>query len=494
MSTLVERAIAGHMKSMQELYSDCKKELYAFCCFMVQNTAKAKTAAENTISEVWSVTDECGIVDEADFRALLLRCAAKQCRKILFGKDSRAFRLSRVTAFTTQTILEEEYTDDIPKGTNELMTALNRLDAPKRFVYLLRTIGRFSEPQIAEIIGQREEVVRYDYAMALRTLQETLTDSLTPAKVASLYAQAVEKVSCPQDMDQNCAAIMQSRAVSSLPPKKVMFGMGIGIVCLAIVLIAAATSGNSDPTSADNDLIDGEYTDELVSDDNEILETTALDTSLTYYADISVADYGTITVLLDDESAPITVENFVTLAESGFYDGLTFHRIIDGFMMQGGDPNGDGTGGAENTIVGEFSDNGYDNSLSHTAGAISMARSSDYDSASSQFFIVHEDSTYLDGQYAVFGYVTDEAGMEIVDAICTNANPTDDNGTIPADEQPVITSIVIRTESKDTEDTGENEEDTDDVTDSDLGSETLETVDSGENNTESGEDSPEEDE
>ena len=113
-------------------------------------------------------------------------------------------------------------------------------------------------------------------------------------------------------------------------------------------------------------------------------------------------------------------------------------------MMQGGDPNGDGTGGSEEIIPGEFSENGYDNSLSHTRGAVSMARSDDYDSASSQFFIVQEDSTYLDGEYAVFGYVTE--GMDIVDEICESAQPTDDNGTIPAEDQPVISTITIRYE------------------------------------------------
>ena len=126
-----------------------------------------------------------------------------------------------------------------------------------------------------------------------------------------------------------------------------------------------------------------------------------------YFADIEIQDYGTVTVELDPESAPITTENFIQLAEDGFYDGLTFHRIMAGFMMQGGDPNGNGTGGSDQTIEGEFSENGYDNSLSHKRGAVSMARSNDYNSASSQFFIVHEDSTFLDGQYAVFGYVTE---------------------------------------------------------------------------------------
>lgn len=180
------------------------------------------------------------------------------------------------------------------------------------------------------------------------------------------------------------------------------------------------------------------------SDTSGTYEPAALDSEATYYADIDIADYGVITVQLDQEVAPVTCANFVELAESGFYDGLTFHRIIAGFMMQGGDPAGNGTGGSENNIVGEFSSNGYDNDLSHERGVISMARSSDPNSASSQFFICHADSDFLDGDYAAFGVVT--SGMDVVDAVCEDAQPTDDNGTIPADAQPVITSITIRTE------------------------------------------------
>ena len=160
------------------------------------------------------------------------------------------------------------------------------------------------------------------------------------------------------------------------------------------------------------------------------------------YANIEIENYGTITIFLDAESAPVTVDNFVSLAESGFYDGLTFHRIIEGFMMQGGDPNGDGTGGSGTTITGEFSTNGwYANTLSHTRGTVSMARSKANNSASSQFFIVQQDSTYLDGSYAAFGYVT--SGMDIVDQICADAEPIDGNGLIAADAQPVIVSITI---------------------------------------------------
>ena len=160
------------------------------------------------------------------------------------------------------------------------------------------------------------------------------------------------------------------------------------------------------------------------------------------HAIIDIKDYGTIDVILYPEIAPITVDNFVKLAESGFYDGLTFHRIMAGFMMQGGDPQGNGTGGSGTNIKGEFAVNGWDNPLSHKRGVISMARAKDPNSASSQFFIMHQDHTSLDGGYAAFGEVV--SGIEVVDAICEAAVPVDDNGTIPADQQPVINSITIK--------------------------------------------------
>lgn len=156
---------------------------------------------------------------------------------------------------------------------------------------------------------------------------------------------------------------------------------------------------------------------------------------------IKVKKYGNIKVELDADTAPISVTNFVNLAKKGFYDGLTFHRIIDGFMIQGGDPSGDGTGGSDETIKGEFSDNGVENNISHVRGTISMARSSENDSASSQFFIVQSDSTYLDGQYAGFGTVT--SGMDIVDKICKDTPVTDSNGTVEKENQPVIEKITV---------------------------------------------------
>lgn len=157
-----------------------------------------------------------------------------------------------------------------------------------------------------------------------------------------------------------------------------------------------------------------------------------------YYAKIEILGYGTITVALDHDTAPITVDNFVKLAESGYYDGLSFHRIIEGFMMQGGAAPDEYKA---DTIVGEFSANGYENNISHTRGVISMARSNDYDSASSQFFIVHQDSPHLDGKYAAFGHVIE--GIEVVDEICQSAEPTDGNGSIDVNKRPIIRSVTI---------------------------------------------------
>ncbi len=159
-----------------------------------------------------------------------------------------------------------------------------------------------------------------------------------------------------------------------------------------------------------------------------------------HHVNINIKDMGTISVELDADSAPITVTNFINLAESGFYDGLTFHRIINGFMMQGGASLGD-DGVLVYTIKGEFSSNRVENPLTHTRGAISMARAKHYDSASSQFFIMHQDDFGLDGDYAVFGYVTD--GMDIVDYICENTTGQDINGVVAAENRPIIESIEV---------------------------------------------------
>lgn len=160
-----------------------------------------------------------------------------------------------------------------------------------------------------------------------------------------------------------------------------------------------------------------------------------------HHAEMVIKDYGTIALELDADVAPITVENFAELVNKGFYNGLTFHRIISGFMIQGGDPQGTGMGGSDKEIKGEFAANGVKNSISHTRGVISMARATAYDSASSQFFIVHQDSKFLDGNYAGFGRVT--RGIEIVDKICADTKVEDNNGTVLKANQPIIEKITM---------------------------------------------------
>lgn len=176
----------------------------------------------------------------------------------------------------------------------------------------------------------------------------------------------------------------------------------------------------------------------VVANDNQTANNDEL-LSGKYSVLISIENYGDIAVELDADAAPITVTNFMKLVNEGHYTGLTFHRIMEGFMMQGGASIDNPAA----NIKGEFAMNGINNNISHERGVISMARANDPDSASDQFFICHQDSQFLDGQYAAFGHVT--SGMEVVDRICEEAVVVDNNGTVPPEYQPVIKEIIDTT-------------------------------------------------
>ena len=211
------------------------------------------------------------------------------------------------------------------------------------------------------------------------------------------------------------------------------------LILALVLLLALAGCGRQESAAADEEKPSAHQS---VSEEEK--ETSSADTQeapAIRHAEITIRDYGTVKLELDAAAAPVTVGNFCKLAQEGFYDGLTFHRIMDGFMIQGGDPKGNGSGGSDEKIKGEFALNGVDNPISHVKGVISMARAKDPNSASSQFFITVADATFLDGSYAAFGHVTE--GMEIVEQIAKDARPIDNNGTIPRDQQPVIESIVI---------------------------------------------------
>lgn len=227
---------------------------------------------------------------------------------------------------------------------------------------------------------------------------------------------------------------------------KKFLGILLTMVLVLGTLTACGSAGNdkSDTSSKADSSSSAEVSSSSGTDSSEAEDSKQSEEKLLtgkHHAEIVVKDYGTIKLELDADTAPISVTNFVKLAKEGFYDGLTFHRIISGFMIQGGDPKGDGTGGSDQTIKGEFKENGVENNISHVRGVISMARSMDNDSASSQFFIVHKDSTFLDGQYAGFGKVTD--GMEVVDKICKKVKVEDEDGTTLPENQPVIETIKV---------------------------------------------------
>lgn len=190
---------------------------------------------------------------------------------------------------------------------------------------------------------------------------------------------------------------------------------------------------------------------ETTSGNNIVKETTTVAADSGYltgkhYAVIHIKDYGDVKLELDADEAPITVTNFIDLANQGFYDGISFHRFVDDFVLQGGDPLGTGSGGSTRKIKGEFIVNGVSNNIKHTRGVISMARANDYNSASSQFFIVLDTSSTvsssLDGLYAAFGYVTE--GMDVIDAVCADAIVNDySSGLISTDSRACIETIEV---------------------------------------------------
>ncbi|WP_297714644.1 peptidylprolyl isomerase [Clostridium sp.] len=206
---------------------------------------------------------------------------------------------------------------------------------------------------------------------------------------------------------------------------KKVFKKGVILVGISAMLIGLIGCTNNNTSNQNTD---------------EENETTVESTGELPVATIKVKGFGTIKAELYPDKAPNTVNNFISLANSGFYDGLIFHRVIEGFMNQGGDPNGIGTGGPGYSIKGEFSNNGYTkNDLKHTAGVLSMARASNPDSAGSQFFIMAEEASHLDGDYAAFGKVTE--GMDVVEAI----NSVETNSNDKPLKDVVIESITVDT-------------------------------------------------
>ena len=455
MSNLILGAAKGQRKAMEQLYEANKQKAYYVAKCLLGKNSMATEAAYFAFKNVWSGIAAHGITTEEEFIHLVIRKTVDYCKKKVGKSDEKAFRIPRNRNFLIAS--DSTIAKDCKNIGEEVLC---KLPALQRFIFVLHTVGDYLPEQIASTFKFDMKTVSVALD-AEKTNVERITKHLDNKysfeAILKNIRDAEENVDVPNVLDERVGAVINNIATPIEKKKKkqitvIAVSVLVGVLLIVgIVLLATCDTTGTASTSGD-DTSTSDTATYSTADTTVISEPVIeLDEALTYYADIEIADYGTITVELDREAAPVTVSNFVNLAQNGFYDGLTFHRIIEGFMMQGGDPNGDGTGGNtdedgnEVNIVGEFTDNGYENSLSHTRGAISMARATEYNSASSQFFIVHEDSSSsLDGQYAVFGYVTE--GLDIVDSVCESAEPTDDNGTVAADAQPVITSITIRTE------------------------------------------------
>lgn len=454
MASIIERAAKGQRNAMNTLYEANKQKVYFVAHSLLMNPEQAASATVSAFRETWADLRFADISTEKAFTNHVLCRAIDYCKGKSYKKNPKALRIPLNKNFTLPTNLMVNDTHD-----DELDYLLANLPSTHRYIFVMYTAGEMEPAQIGRSLKFDSKTVRT--AIEAQEANVARLQHLSAKGYSCTYAEILEGIKqkeantvVPASVDGQAAAVIDGIATPAEEKAKKRsrrICIVSALVC-ACALIAAMvfglisrdtdTAGSEETTAATEDT--SAVTDGTDEDDGSETTIELLDETLTYYADIAIADYGTVTVMLDQASAPITCANFVSLAESGFYDGLTFHRIKEGFVMQGGDPEGDGTGGSSETITGEFSANGYDNPLSHTRGAISMARSDDYDSASSQFFIVHEDSSdSLDGLYAVFGYVVD--GMDVVDAVCEAAEPTDDNGTIASDAQPVITSVTIRT-------------------------------------------------
>ncbi len=462
MSVLIQTARKGNSDAMQALYNDNKERVLFLCTLLLENTSVACNAASRIFRNMWDLIIAEQIETEEEFSRAVIEKAVNHCKSSIAKKDTKAFRPPQNKNFANASY----YADKLKAEDDLALFIVRNLPPLHRFIYVLNALFDYNESDLAKVfkINEANVKIALDAEEAnikrLLSLNKQQTGEECSLSVDEFHrdlkgiGDAVEvpggiNTTVILGIDSVCDPLIEKARKER---NKILMYVGIGLLCLCLIVFAVW--GISKAVANDTDTDGTEDTSATTDDDgttSTLYTPAALDESLTYYADIEIENYGRITVKLDQNAAPITAANFVELAKEGFYDGLTFHRILEGFMMQGGDPDGNGTGGHtdedgnELNITGEFSYNGYENDLSHTAGAISMARGNDYDSASSQFFIVHTSDyiSSLDGQYAVFGYVTE--GMDIVDALCSATYTFEDDGeTVIPDEQPVITSITIR--------------------------------------------------
>lgn len=454
MSSLITQCQKGNKKAFAEIYNQNKAEAMAICYALLADGVEAEKAVVYAFKNAFQLTMFGKIFDEKEFTTYVTEKCISYCKEKVSKTDPKAFRLPVNYNFLSVAFEKK----DINKGETNVETVLKSLPYIYRFAFLLHEKKIYSDSRIAEMLYLGNDKLKMMLSAADGIIEKLLIAAGEKDKVITLkdyidgvlktdaiaYLSLASEEEIFASIDEICAV------VNKATKNRIITVVGVMVAILAIAggVLALVLQGvnNTKFTSSTVSNTSNTANSSVVANPSSQAASSkaTLDPEKTYYADIDIKDYGTVTVKLDQKTAPVTASNFVELAQSGFYDGLTFHRIIEGFMMQGGDPTGTGFSGSDTNIIGEFAVNGYENNLSHTAGAIAMARSSDYNSASSQFFIVHKESKFLDGQYAVFGYVTE--GMEYVNAVCENAIVEDDNGTVLAANQPIMNSVKIRIE------------------------------------------------
>lgn len=439
---LIAKAALGDKKSLDFICEKYGKYVYFFCTTVISDNKKAENAFKKSFKAIFSAISKNPNTDNLD--EIVKSETAKVCKSAIFDENNHENGAAKMQPFGDKDKISSASAITAEQK-NLFVNALKSINANQRIVVLLNLLCDYNTKKIADILKISEDKVQNSLEYGRENIKKQLrmSDSkFTKRDIiflmtasANIVKEAAAQAKIPDSIDSFLDEIVLSLAKPQKSDKKKAWIVisAVAVFLVAVIVVFVITSNKSNGSAG--------ATNDSTSASNVSATIGESQAKGTHHAEIDIKDYGVIKVELNGDVAPITVANFINLANSHFYDGLTFHRIIDGFMMQGGDPLGNGTGGSDNTIKGEFSQNGVENNLSHTRGAISMARSTDMDSASSQFFIVQSDSTYLDGQYACFGYVTD--GMDIVDEICKNAVTTDSNGSVSAENQPVINSITI---------------------------------------------------
>lgn len=463
MANVVKKAVRGYRKEMISLYEANKQKVSFIAQKLLLNDEQAAEAAQWVWENIWDNAAMADMSEEKDFTLLAVKMVTEFCKKYVQKQKIMAFAGAKSkTLYIERPVVQEEkqaYNPDL---------VLSNLPELHRFVLVLHNVGGMSKMQMAisfklehhvvqEILSAAEENVDIVLEAVCEEGEGSyrqLKEDLTAGEMAAVVPEVVEKAAM--------AVIDKIATQAEGKDKKLDNIFSVLLLAVAVIAVVAFMFRDNIKTAIWGETVQETVVEsvaseavteskvpvkeEPVEETEEVVEELPfelLDEALTYYADVEIEGYGMVVIELNQSEAPITAANFVHLAESGFYDGLTFHRIVKGYLLQGGDPNGDGTGGSDYQIKGEFKDNGVFNELSHTRGAVSMARSDDYDSASSQFFIVQEKYIMWNGYYAVFGYVVE--GMEYVDEICNNIATVDSNGLVAAENQPVITSVTIRT-------------------------------------------------